>query len=161
MMRRDFENALRLHDVNTNCVVNRKDLELKGYYYNDKYLGKSSSNVNDKYYIVLKDYINWNLVEQVLRGLKYIDCGIGYMSRIDTKEGYTVINSVTKDEYENLKNIDKKYFGIEPNLSDRDLTLEQYQTLNKMYGFVIPLIYNRAEEYMPVEYNAMVDRCYA
>ena len=126
-------------------------MRVNKYYYKNILLGESSSDILDNHYLIYKDKINWSTVANVIRNCKYFNSVYG--SRIDTKEGYTIINSQTENEYLQLKNFNVALLGL--SLDDENLSIDDKRTLNKIYNFVIPTMIKHCETYFSKEFDLL------
>ncbi|WP_283697677.1 hypothetical protein [Clostridium perfringens] len=149
MLRKDFDFMCKLFEVNKSDIKQFKE----GYFYQDKYIGKDSIELLDNYYFMILDKIDFDEFCKVIRNIKYIDCG-SYGSRATTKEGYTFINSITKEQFENIKNIDRKLLKLtkeeQENISD-----ENKQALKIIYGFLLRQMIKKSEIYFEKEFDKL------
>ena len=149
MLKKDFNFMCELFKIEKEDIKNNEN----GYFYKDIFMGKDSIELFDNYYLMLFDKINIDELIDVIRNIIYVDCG-AYGSRATTKEGYTFIKSITKSQFNNIKNIDKSLLLIDFN-KRIDLPFEQRQALKIIYGFLLRHMIKRAEIYFEKEFDKL------
>ena len=111
----------------------------------------------DDYLITLKNVLELDILKDVLNDLVYINKG-SYGSEIRTKEGYTMVESKTIEEYNNIKKFDlnKLYKDLST------LTLEDHSSQQTIINMIIPKIFViHADRYNEKRYDNMLGRLYA
>lgn len=140
LMRKDFKEFCNLYNLD----------EKESY--------KLLNNDKDRYLELIKDTFELDILQKTLNNLVYIKKSVGYDPEIRTKEDITMINSVTENEYINIKNFDvnKLYSKIE------NCTSDLYKAQQSIIKMIIPKIFIiYAEKYNENRYNNMLDRLYA
>lgn len=149
MLRKDFDFMCKLFEIEENDIKKQKE----GYFYKDKFIGRDSIELFENYHLILFGKIDIDKFYNVIKNIKYIDCG-AYGSRATTKEGYTFINSITKKQFENIKNIDKSLLFCN-NEKRKNISFEDNQALKVIYSFLLRHMIKRAEIYFEEEFDRL------
>lgn len=107
-----------------------------------------------KYFSLIKNKLDLNILQNVLNNIAYIN------HEIRTKEGKTLIAEVTEDEFLNIKNFDLKHLINECCLCETGL--EIYKSRRTIINMIIPKIYIKYSEIYDTErYNNLIDKLYS